>query len=255
MIPWYVHSFGRDYAELYAHRDDDEAEADVRALIALIAPKKQDPLLDLGCGTGRHLVALQRAGFQTLVGLDLSSDLLAIAAERLRPIASESARLIRVDMRNIPYESYFATVLSLFTSFGYFEQDEANMAVLRAVERALRPGGQLLLDHLNRAHVRANLVPSETQELDGRHLHFRRGVTTDGRRVKKTTRVVEQDGTVKVFHESVRMYTLDEMEEMLSKAGFLNVRSYGSLLGDAYSLESPRLVLVAEKGGARASSR
>ena len=255
MIPWYVHSFGRDYAELYAHRNEDEAESDVRAITVLITPKKQDPLLDLGCGTGRHLLAFHRAGFRALVGLDLSSDLLAIASERLRSIAAESVRLIRADMRNIPYESYFATILSLFTSFGSFEQDEAHMAILRAVERALRPNGQFLLDYLNRPHVEAHLVLNETQELDGRHLHLHREVTPDGRRVKKTTRVVEQDGTTKIFHESVRMYTLDEMEAMISKAGFLNVRSYGSLLGETYSLESPRLVLVAKKGGIRVPSR
>ena len=250
MIPWYVHSFGRDYPERYAHRDDAEAEADVRALIALIAPPRGGPLLDLGCGTGRHLYALHRAGFQTLVGLDLSPDLLAIAAERLGPDALESVRLIRADMRNIPHKEYFATVLSLFTSFGYFERDDENMAVLRAVEHALRPEGQFLLDYLNPPYVKAHLVHNELQELDGRCLRIRRGITADGRRVKKTTRVVEQDGTMKVFHESVRMYTRDELNEMLSKAGFLHVTNYGSLEGEAYSLESPRLVLVVQKRGA-----
>ena len=248
MIPWYVHSFGRDYPNRYAHRDDDEAESEVRALIALIAPPRDGPLLDLGCGTGRHLSALHRAGFQTLVGLDLSPDLLAIAAERLGPDAAESVRLIRADMRNIPYKEYFATVLSLFTSFGYFERDDENMTVLRAVEHALRPEGQFLLDYLNPPYVKAHLVHNEIQELDGRRLRFRRGITADGRRVKKTTRVVEEDGTMKVFHESVRMYTHAELNEMFSEAGFPHVTSYGSLEGETYSFESPRLVLVAQKG-------
>ena len=62
MTAWYEHAFGREYLALYPHRDDTEAERDVRSIIDLIVPNKDEPLLDLGCGAGRHLVALHRAG-------------------------------------------------------------------------------------------------------------------------------------------------------------------------------------------------
>ena len=78
-------------------------------------------------------------GFTQLVGLDLSEELLQVGACDLAQACTdagqslEGVRLVRSDMRSIPYEDHFATVLSLFTSFGYFEEDRENQAVLWAV--------------------------------------------------------------------------------------------------------------------------
>ncbi|GAF90336.1 unnamed protein product, partial [marine sediment metagenome] len=73
------------------------------------------------------------------------------------------------------------------------------------------------------------------------------------RRVEKTTRVLGPEGEQKTYHESVRLYSPIEVEQMLEAEGFVNVRRYGSLRGEPHCLESPRLILVAEKRGARAS--
>ena len=252
MIPWYVHSFGREYLELYPHRDDAEARADVQAIIELIDPPKDEPLLDLGCGAGRHLVALHSAGFRHIVGLDLSSELLEIAAERLRSAGAEGIKLVNADMAHIPYEEHFGTVLSLFTSFGYFERDEENAAVFAAVRKAAVPGGRFLIDYMNRDWVIANLVGQEEKGAAGRRVRIERRLTPDGRRVEKTTRVLEPGNHEKTYHESVRLYSPFEVEQMLEAEGFVNVRCYGSLRGAPHRAESPRLILVGEKGGARA---
>lgn len=252
MNPWYVQSFGREYLALYPHRDEAEAKEDVQAIIDLIAPPREEPLLDLGCGAGRHLLALQEAGFRHLTGLDLSQELLEVAAERLASAGAEGIELLHADMRHIPYVAHFATVLSLFTSFGYFEQDTENEAVLAEVSWALKPGGRFLIDYLNHHWVITHLLNHEKRVLDGRRLQIERRLTTDHRRVEKTTRVVKPDGREQAFHESVRMYTPDEIEGMLKEAGFTNVRRYGSLKGEPHRAESPRLILVAQKGGKRA---
>ena len=252
MIPWYVHSFGREYLELYPHRDDAEARADVQAIIELIESPKDEPLLDLGCGAGRHLVALYSAGFCHIVGLDLSSELLEIASERLRSAGAEGIKLVNADMAHIPYEEHFATVLSLFTSFGYFERDEENEAVFTAVRRATVPGGRFLIDYMNRDWVIANLVGLEERDVAGSHLQIERRLTAGRWRVEKTTRVLGPEGEEKTYHESVRLYSPLEVEGMLEAEGFVNIRCYGSLRGEPYQSLSPRLILVGEKGGARA---
>ena len=253
MIPWYVKSFGRDYLDLYPHRDEAEAQADVEAIINLIAPTKDESLLDLGCGAGRHLLALHNAGFRRIVGLDLSDELLQVAAERLAEAGADGIELVNADMGHIPYTEYFATVLSLFTSFGYFERDEENAAVFAAVSASMRAGGQFLLDTLNRAWVMAHLVTEEEQKVAGRHLQIERRLTPDGRRVEKTIRVLKLGNHEKTYHESVRLYTPSEIETVLKAEGFTNIRRYGSLEGELHRPESLRLILVAEKGGARAS--
>jgi SAM-dependent methyltransferase len=255
MSPWYEDSFGYEYLELYAHRDEEEARSDIGAIVRLLDPPRHEPLLDLCCGACRHLLVLREMGFTQLVGLDLSEELLQVGA---RQLASDRAalpkrpcpgvELVRSDMREIPYRDHFATVLSLFTSFGYFERDEQNARVLRGVLRALRPGGRFLIDYLNRDYVIANLVERDETTLADRHIENVRCLTEGCRRVEKTITVTASDGRVRQFHESVRMYSRYEMVEMLRATGFVHPMCYGSLAGEACSAESNRLILIAAKG-------
>jgi SAM-dependent methyltransferase len=264
MTVWYEESFGHEYLRLYAHRDLDEARADIAAIVRLLAPPKDEPLLDLCCGACRHLLVLHEMGFTRLVGLDLSQELLEVGAEQLAgecagPIELDAAadggaevtpgtvRLVQCDMRCIPYADHFATVLSLFTSFGYFGRDEENQSVLAAVHRALRAGGRFLIDYLNRDYVVAHLVERDEKVLPGRHVYNVRCLTEGCRRVEKTTTVVTEAGDKRVFHESVRLYSAAEMGEMLRGCGFVGIESYGSLDGEPFGSESPRLILIAEK--------
>jgi len=262
---WYEESFGKEYLSLYAHRDLAEACANISAIHALLALSKDEPLLDLACGAGRCLVALRRAGFHRLVGLDLSADLLQAAAEALTdegvaeaPIVTPGAHdlpepapqrvvLVQADMRRIPYRDYFATILSIFTSFGYFEADDENEAVLHSAYDALRPGGVFLMDYLSRDWVIDNLVPEDERRQPGRHVHNRRRLSPDGRRVEKVTTVTPDGGEAHQFRESVRLYSESDMRRLLAAAGFRSVAAYGSLSGDCCTPQSSRLVLVAHK--------
>ncbi|MBN1873832.1 MAG: methyltransferase domain-containing protein [Anaerolineae bacterium] len=241
--PWYEASFGQEYLELYAHRNAAEARADVQAVLALIAPAKDTPLLDLCCGAGRHLVILREQGFTQLVGLDLSPDLLRVAAED----TGGDVPLVRADMRGLPFREHFATVLSLFTSFGYFTEDEENQAVLRMAYRVLRPGGTLLMDYINRDYIIAHLVPEDEKVLSGRHVRNTRRLTGAGRRVEKTTVVTSETGAQRTYRESVRLFSRAEMRAMLQVAGFVTVQEYGALDGRPFSPDTPRLILRAEK--------
>lgn len=252
MTAWYEQSFGYEYLELYSHRDAAEARADIEAIVHLLDPPRDEPLLDLCCGACRHMLVLREMGFTQLVGLDLSSELLDVAARELAngtqpESACADVELIQSDMRQIPYENHFATVLSLFTSFGYFQQDEENWAVFDAVYRALRPGGRFLLDYLNRDYVVANLVERDEKVLPDRHIQNVRCLTDGCQRVEKTMIVTTQSGKVREFHESVRMYSQPEMVHMLEEAGFPSITCYGSLDGQACGPDSKRLILIAGK--------
>lgn len=255
MSPWYEESFGCEYLELYSHRDEEEARSDIEAIVRLFDPPRDEPLLDLCCGACRHIAALRDMGFTQIVGLDLSEELLQAGARRLGGDAVEAARLpcagvelVQADMREIPYEGHFATVLSLFTSFGYFESDTENAKVLVEAFAALRPGGRFLIDYLNRDYVVATLVERDEKTLGDRRIENVRCLTDGCRRVQKTTTVTSAGGKVRQFHESVRMYSRPEVVGMLRAAGFADVVCYGSLAGDVCSESSPRLILIAEKG-------
>jgi SAM-dependent methyltransferase len=250
---WYEESFGCEYLELYAHRDADEARADIEAVVRLLDPPRDEPLLDLCCGACRHMLVLHEMGFKQMVGLDLSEELLEAGASDLQECTGlddldpDEICLVHSDMRRIPYENYFATVLSLFTSFGYFERDDENQAVFDAVYRALRPGGQFLIDYLNREHVIANLVERDERTLQGRQIVNVRRLADDGRRVTKRTTVTSSTGSVREYFESVRMYSEREMVEMLRSAGLTGIRTYGSLDMEPFGSQSGRLIVVCNK--------
>lgn len=248
-MAWYEESFGHEYLKLYAHRDLAKARANIHAILDCLPLSKEEPLLDLCCGAGRHLLVLQEIGFERLVGLDLSDTLLRVAASKLKAANTTSptpVSLVRADMRYIPHKNHFAAVLSLFTSFGYFSEDAQNQAVLMAVHRALRPGGVFLLDYLNRDHLISNLVPRDEKPFPGGCVQNIRSLTADCRRVEKTITIITQ-GTQRQFRESVRLYTPAEMAERFRAAGFINIGCYGSLDGGEFTPESERLILVAKK--------
>lgn len=249
MTAWYESTFGREYLSLYRHRDDADAAAEVADIVRLLDPPRQAPLLDLCCGAGRHLAAFRHAGYTQLTGLDLSEDLLDAARARLASERMTDVRLIRADMRDIPDDASYQTVVSLFTSFGYFPTEAEDARVLDAVFRVLRPAGTFLLDTLNRGAVVASLVPSEERRLGAKRLRIRRRISADGRRVEKVTRVSQPGSPETVYRESVRMYERADLEHMLLRAGFSDVRFHGALDGRAYAPDAPRLVVTATQKG------
>jgi SAM-dependent methyltransferase len=101
-------------------------------------------VLDVGCGPGRHALALAARGAE-VVGVDISEAFLAVAREGAPP----TARFERADARQLPYADEFDAVISLCQgAFGLnrthgdaapIDPDEA---VLAGIRRALRPGGR-----------------------------------------------------------------------------------------------------------------
>ena len=251
MTHWYRQSFRKDYLALYPHRGLPEARADAAAIVALVSPPKEEPLLDLCCGAGRHLQALFELGFADLTGVDLSRALLRVARRRLDRQGAAAVRLVRSDMRRIPFRARFATILSLFTSFGYFDRSQEDEAVLTAACAALHPGGTLVMDTLNRPWTIAHLRPRSEQALGGAHVTIERALSADGSRVEKTTRIEPATGRRNLYRESVRMYSADDLRAMLARSGFADVRFHGGLDGCPYDEACPRIVAVARraKGG------
>lgn len=239
---WYEKSFGSDYLTLYSHRDEKEAVKDISNIVNLLALQPNMRILDLACGTGRHLSVLKNLGFGHLTGLDLSSALLEVAKSNI----NASVELVYADMRRIPYADHFDVILSLFTSFGYFWRDAENIEVLAGVIKALNDGGIFLIDYVNRDYVIDTLVPYDEKVIDDLRVVNERVIVGD--RVEKKSTVTDPQDNVKTFEESVRLYSLDDMERMLRSVGFGTVKNYGNLDGDSFDKrKSKRLIMVAEK--------
>lgn len=241
--PWYLVAFGAHYTSVYPHRDDEEAARDVAFLLRVLEMPSGAVVLDLACGTGRHLSHLARAGLCAM-GVDRSEELLKQARE-------QGLDVVCADMRRLPLRAgAFESVVNLFTSFGYFEDDAENARVLEEISRVLRPGGRFLIDHINADALRSELVPETRREGDGFTIIERRAIDPERRRVEKRVFLERNSRTHEdalQYVESVRYYRKDEMTEQLARAGLRAVSWHGSLRGDPFAPGAPRMVVVAEK--------
>lgn len=235
MDDWFKEWFDADYTALYAHRDAQEAEESVRMALAAAPGLEKGPVLDLACGTGRHLVPLRRRN-PLAFGLDLSSHQLKEAPAELRPW------LLRGDMRRLPLKPASLSGITLwFTPFGYFS-DPANRALLGHLTELLAPGGVLLLDFLNSSHLAQHLVAEDTFERGGLRAHSRRTLE-EGRIVKRMTLTRLDSGATRDVVESVRLYSPEQLRRMTAEAGLQRLAELGSYQGQAFhSSDSPRWI-------------
>jgi ubiquinone/menaquinone biosynthesis C-methylase UbiE len=239
MSQWFEESFGEDYLLVYRHRSKSSAKKEVRAITRWLDLKPGQHVLDLCCGTGRHSIALAEEGLH-VTGIDLSETLLKHAREES---AGRNIRYVRGDMRELPFEDgSFDVVVNLFTSFGYFETDADNQKVLHEIARVLRPGGAFLIDFLNRQSVQSRLVPVSEREQNGLHIREERRI--DGDFVRKTITITAPDGHRRQYHERVKMYTYEQMRDMLAQSGLRVEDAKGDFEGNPYTSESPRMILM-----------
>ncbi len=239
-VAWYETAFGAHYPALYAHRDRDEARRCL-ALLPRLAPLGPGPVLDLGCGEGRHLQELAAAGVPA-VGLDLSAPLLARARS-----AGPQRRLVRADMRQLPLRAQACSaVLSLFTAFGYFGPVADHEPVVAGIARVLRPGGHWFLDFLDSERVTAEIaggVPVRERQLAGVEVREQRQLAGAPRRVIKTVTLTPAAGDPAAaarlgipagglqYREEVTLMSLEELDGLAAGAGLTRVAAAGDYDG------------------------
>jgi SAM-dependent methyltransferase len=239
MADWFEDWFDEDYALLYAHRDAEEARLAVERVLHAAPELAVGPVLDLGCGAGRHLEILRRANPRAF-GMDLSRALLRMAPTGLRPW------LLRGDMRRLPLkETSLSGVCLWFTPFGYFA-DAENRALMLRLGGLLRHGGVLVMDYLNADLVARTLVPEDTVERAGVRVLSRRSL--EGERLVKRMELIHLDtGERREALESVRLYHPTDLQEMAVRAGLRLRRVMGTYAGDGFTDDSPRWIGLFEK--------
>jgi SAM-dependent methyltransferase len=238
---WYKKWFGNEYLTLYAHRDDKEAAQVVTLLLSHISLHPRARILDLCCGQGRHVSLLARHGY-SVFGVDLSRTLLEIAKFKKNPDAR--AHFIQADMRFLPAYKKFDLLINLFTSFGYFHEDQQNQLVFHQFQETLKPGAHFLFDYLNSHWIYQNLQPYHKETVGSIVVEQERQIIGD-RVVKKI--VLHHGDKPQIYHESVRMYDPDTLLEMLTKASLETVKIFGDYTGADFEIKSPRFIVLGKK--------
>ena len=243
-MEWWRKYFNADYLKLYKH-DEGQSSKEADAVVRMLQCNPGEKILDLACGFGRHSVLLAQKGF-LVTGFDLSEGFLKHAKE-MADILKVNVDWVQGDMRSLTYDSEFEVVINMFTAFGFFEREDDDLTVLKGVRKALKPGGQFLMDVINREHAVRTLT-SRRWSHESNTFMLEEGVFDFFRsRLEINHRLVLPDGQQREANYSFRIYTLTEMLELFNKAGLVLTDVYGDFNGEQYGAMSPRMVMVAQR--------
>ncbi len=190
---------------------------------------RPSPLLEVGCGSGRILIALLRAG-HTITGVDISEEMLELARRKLgqEPLG-RNGTLVLHDFAKRPLLGRYGTALITFYTFNYIRPDE-RLAFLMNLGRNLMDGAPVIL-HLFYPSVLAHpelagkWQAKRCYRIDGEEITLydcRRML--DGATEERCQRYEFGTGTSEAI-QTVRYYLSPiEMTGLLSAAGFARAR-------------------------------
>ena len=198
-----------------------------------VAFDKQVRILDIGCGTGRHLIELAERGYKNLTGIDLSDSQLARAREKAK-VKQLEIGFQKQDARSLPFREEFDLVIMICEgAFPLMETDEMNFRILQQAAMALKSKGKFIFttlngmfplfhsvkDFLDAASAEGNAT-CEVSSFD--LMTFRDHSIT----------IAEDDlGIKKELHCSERYYVPSEITWLLKSLGFNEIDIYGAKLG------------------------
>lgn len=245
MSDWWRNFFDKDYLDIYGPVDAKKTAVEVKGIIKILRLRKGSRVLDLCCGYGRHSLGLAQKGFN-VTGYDFSAVLLQKAKgdckkKRMR------LNLVRGGMREIPFEGKFDAVINMFTAFGYFEDESEDQKVINGICAALKTGGKLLLDTVNREWLMRVYQENDWEKV-GNDFYALDERSFDPLTSRISAKTIILGGRKNIErHHSLRLYTLRELASMISRAKMELLSVYGHIDGRDYWIDTPRMIILAAR--------
>ena len=246
---WYVDFFRLDYLNVYGHMFTEERAKKESAFVAsALELKPGASVLDLCCGQGRHAVQLAKRGLR-VTGLDLNPEYLELAKQAAKA-GKVTIKTIAADMRKIPFKNKFDAIVNMYSSFGYLESEAEDLKVLESAAKALKAGGRILLDMLNREWAIDNYIQNDWHTgADGTLYIERRDLDLATSRMHVHFIVVDPNGGRRgSIGHIIRLYTLTEMTRLLERVGMRVTAVFGGFDGEVYGIGTRRMIIVGVKG-------
>ena len=229
---------GKYWAEI---ADKNHTERQISFIKSHLKP--QGFVLDLACGTGRHMIALSKLGFE-MVGLDISLKLLRIAKQQHSQI-----QLVKGDIRFLPFKSaIFFGAISMDTSLGYLTTEDDDRMALMELRKVVKDDAKVVLDLFNRDKIIRKYQEEKSKrfEYPNFFLDQKRTTSIDGEWLCDSWTVHDKaNGKTSFYAHSVRLYGLRHFEKMLEQVSFEIKQVVGDYEGQIFDTEANRLILVA----------
>lgn len=247
------HDYARYYDLFYKDKDYAAETAYVHALIQRYRPGAKR-ILDLGCGTGKHDVYLQKLGYEAC-GVDASETMLAEAHKRSIPGKLE---FFHGDVRNVDLGRKFDAVISLFHVMSYQITDDDVMAMARTADKQLNSDGVFIVDFWHGEGVRHDPPSPRVKRVEDDSIEIVRTAQpvmhADQNIIDVNYDIAVMDkksGEERRLHEThvMRYFFLEEFEQLLSRSSFMIKDSFEWMSGKPLGLAWYGLVVAVKKGG------
>lgn len=249
---WWQSFFDADYLKIWSgHMPETRTVEEADFFWRTLGLRPGSRVLDAPCGYGRisRLLADREA---TVLGVDQSQELLAEAERTRGDIGADRLRYLRQDLRQPLEEGDFDAAINVFSSLGYGDEKD-DVAVLRTLSGAVRPGGTVLVETIHRdafAVILSRGGPPASRLADGtlvlEDLRFD-GVT--GRMESTWYWQGPSGGGQK--SASVRIYSVTELVRLMEQAGLCFRQALQSRTGVPFESQGPnmggRVTLLADK--------
>lgn len=207
-------------------------------------------VVDLGCGTGTLTELMYARGYD-MIGVDSSEAMLSIAMDKRAVSGSEILYLLQ-DMRELELYSTVGTVYSVCDSLNYILEEEELLEVFSLINNYLFPGGIFIFD-FNTSYKYARVIGDATIAENREDCSFIWENFYDAE-----TAINEYDLTVFVREEGDRFrrftethfqrgYTVEQMQELVEKAGMTVVEVLDADTGAGVTEVSERVYVVARE--------
>jgi SAM-dependent methyltransferase len=226
---------------VFTPRRQARAPAQVDAICSLVGLAPPASVLDLACGVGRHAIVFAQFGYD-VTGVDITAPYLDTAARRAAA-ADLQIELVHADMYDFVRPHAFGLIISMFSSIGYAEADDADRRLLENARRSLRPDGAIIVDTIGKELVGRTPARNWTRRDD--EIILGEAQIVDGWRWldDRVTRIRDGRCTELVFR--YRLYSAAELRALAEAAGLTHAAIYGSLRGRPYDRHASRLILLA----------
>jgi len=241
--------------ELYDHIPMYNSRGDVNFYLDLC--REAGEVLELGCGTGRVLVAAAQAGC-AITGLDNSPRMLArcrAKVDQLPSLERDRTAVVHADMTNFQLARRFKLVIVPFRPIQHLTGTREQLSLLQCIHQHLQPGGRLVFDVFN-PNLALLAAPVNGEEIeDTPELTL-----PDGRRLRRSYRVLQKryadqctdceliyyvDNRPIMQPLTMRYFFRFELEHLLARSGFEVIALYGGFDAEPFTNDSAEMIFTA----------
>ena len=203
--------------------------------------------LDVGCGFGRHSLELAKRGYQ-VIGIDPAEAMIKAANEynaQLDPYIQSNVDFFVQDGESYQSDEKFDVVICLMTTLGQVGPSGGNTGLLNAIYANLKSGGKLFLEIPQKEATVHTLKAKDHFGSDTHYTAIKREYDQTNSRIVERFSIVSPENQ-RDFLLSYRLFSQNDIEQMLAKAGFKIDLIVGDFSGNPLTADSLNMVFIAK---------